>query len=59
MDELDPDDPDKDEINEINPGYDEAFNYMLYGSLGALAVEVYVIGISIMSMDSVTAAPVT
>jgi hypothetical protein len=59
VDSLDPNDPDRDEINEINPGYDEAFNYMLYGSLGALAVEAYVIGMSIMSMDAVPTKPIT
>ena len=55
--ELDPTDPDKDSPEDLNPGYRAAKNYMLYGSLGAIAVELYAIGASLMAMDVAPAAP--
>ena len=54
---LDPTDTDMDSPEEVNPGYREAKNYMLYGSLGAIAVELYAIGASLMAMDVAPAAP--
>ena len=54
---LDPSNPDMDSPEEVNPGYREAKNYMLYGSLGAIAVELCAIGASLMAMDVAPAAP--
>ncbi len=55
--ELDPSNPDMDSPEDLNPGYRAAKNYMLYGSLGAIAVELYAIGASLMAMDVAPAAP--
>ena len=54
---LDPSNPDMDSPEDFNSGYKTAKNYMLYGSLGAIAVELYAIGASLMAMDEATAAP--
>ena len=55
--DLDPTNPDEDSPEDLNPGYRKAKNYMLYGSLGAIAVEFYAIGASLMAMDVAPAAP--
>jgi hypothetical protein len=55
--DLDPTNPAEDSIEDLNPGYRGAKNYMLYGSLGAIAVELYAIGASLMAMDVAPAAP--
>jgi len=53
---LVPTDPDQDSPEDF-PGYKEAKHYMLYGSLGAIVVELYAIGMSLKALDVVPATP--